>query len=63
MLDMKRTFDEVVVAHSTPEKAAAILQNPFYEALSSSFSGTQEYMAMEKLGQLHAQAQADGAGT
>jgi anion-transporting ArsA/GET3 family ATPase len=60
MLDMKRTFDDVVIAHSTPEKAAAILANPFYEALSSSFSGTQEYMAMEKLGQLHAMAEADG---
>ena len=60
MLDMKRTFDDVVVAHSTPDKAAAILANPFYEALSSSFSGTQEYMAMEKLGQLHATAEADG---
>jgi anion-transporting ArsA/GET3 family ATPase len=61
MLDMKRTFDDVVIAHAPPEKAAAMLQNPFYEALSSSFSGTQEYMAMEKLGQLHHQAQADGA--
>jgi anion-transporting ArsA/GET3 family ATPase len=54
MLDMKRTFDEVVTAHSTPEKAAAVLQNPFYQALSTSFAGTQEYMAMEKLGQLRA---------
>jgi anion-transporting ArsA/GET3 family ATPase len=53
MLDMKRTFDEVVVAHASPDKAAAILANPFYQALSSSFTGTQEYMAMEKLGQLH----------
>ena len=52
MLDMKRTFDEVVEAHSTPEKAAQILANPFYQAVSSSFAGTQEYMAMEKLGQL-----------
>ena len=52
MLDMKRTFDEVVEAHATPEKAAQILANPFYQALSSSFAGTQEYMAMEKLGQL-----------
>ena len=59
MLDMKRTFDEVVITHSTPEKAEQILANPFYEALSSSFSGTQEYMAMERLGQLHAQALAD----
>lgn len=54
MLDMKRTFDEVVEQHATPEKAAQILSNPFYIALSSSFAGTQEYMAMEKLGQLHA---------
>ena len=38
MLDMKRTFDEVVIAHSTPEKADAILQNQFYVALSSQFS-------------------------
>ena len=60
MLDMKRTFDDVVVAHSTPERAREILSNPFYEALSSSFSGTQEYMAMEKLGQLHEQAVRDG---
>ena len=60
MLDMKGTFDEVVMAHSTPEKAAAILQNQFYVALSSEFSGTQEYMAMEKLGQLHSEAEAHG---
>ncbi len=54
MLDMKRTFDEIVEAHAEPGKAEAILQNPFYIALSSSFAGTQEYMAMEKLGQLKA---------
>jgi anion-transporting ArsA/GET3 family ATPase len=52
MLDMKRTFDDVVFAHSTPERAEKIMENPFYQSLSSSFSGTQEYMAMEKLGQL-----------
>jgi len=52
MLDMKRTFDEIVEAHSEPARARQILQNPFYQALSSSFAGTQEYMAMEKLGQL-----------
>ncbi|GAA1426198.1 hypothetical protein GCM10009616_00130 [Microlunatus lacustris] len=60
MLDMKRTFDEVVLAHSTPERAAEILSNPFYVALSSSFAGTQEYMAMEKLGQLHAESGQQG---
>jgi anion-transporting ArsA/GET3 family ATPase len=60
MLDMKRTFDEVVEAHAEPARAASIMANPFYQALSSSFAGTQEYMAMEKLGQLRAQLSADG---
>ncbi|MEX2291412.1 MAG: ArsA family ATPase [Mycobacteriales bacterium] len=54
MLDMKRTFDEIVLTHAEPGKAQAILDNPFYQALSSSFAGTQEYMAMEKLSQLEA---------
>ncbi len=52
MLDMKRTFDEIVEGHSDPDRAEQILANPFYQSLSSSFAGTQEYMAMEKLGQL-----------
>ncbi len=61
MLDMKRTFDEVVESQASPEKAQQILGNPFYVALSSSFAGTQEYMAMEKLGQIHRQAREDGS--
>ena len=60
MLDMKRTFDEVVINHSSPEKAEQILANPFYQALSSSFAGTQEYMAMEKLSQLSHEASEQG---
>ena len=60
MLDMKRTFDEVVESQASPEKAAAILSNPFYVTLSSSFAGTQEYMAMEKLGQLRQDARRSG---
>ncbi len=60
MLDMKRTFDEVVEAQASPEKAAQILNNPFYVTLSSSFAGTQEYMAMEKLGQLRQDARKSG---
>ncbi len=54
MLDMKRTFDEIVEAHADGERAEAILANPFYQSLSAGFAGTQEYMAMEKLGQLRA---------
>ncbi|MFI9247245.1 ArsA-related P-loop ATPase [Streptomyces sp. NPDC053086] len=59
MLDMKRTFDEVVEAHADPQRAAAILANPFYKSLSAGFAGTQEYMAMEKLGQLRARDEWD----
>jgi anion-transporting ArsA/GET3 family ATPase len=47
MLDMRRTFDEMVT-----ERAQAILANQFYQTVASSLAGTQEYMAMEKLGQL-----------
>ncbi|MFJ1595471.1 ArsA family ATPase [Streptomyces sp. NPDC088261] len=54
MLDMKRTFDEIVEAHADRDRARAILDNPFYQSLSAGFAGTQEYMAMEKLGQLRA---------
>lgn len=54
MLDMKRTFDEIVEAHADADRARAILENPFYQSLSAGFAGTQEYMAMEKLGQLRA---------
>jgi anion-transporting ArsA/GET3 family ATPase len=59
MLDMKRTFDEIVEAHADGERAAVILNNPFYQSLSAGFAGTQEYMAMEKLGQLRARDEWD----
>lgn len=59
MLDMKRTFDDVVLQHTDPARAAEIFANPFYAAMSSTFAGTQEYMAMEKLGQLHARGEWD----
>ncbi|MEU6173920.1 ArsA family ATPase [Streptantibioticus parmotrematis] len=59
MLDMKRTFDDVVLANADPARARAILENPFYQSLSAGFAGTQEYMAMEKLGQLRARDEWD----
>jgi anion-transporting ArsA/GET3 family ATPase len=59
MLDMRRTFDEMVYAHAEPGRAESIIENPFYQTISSSFSGTQEYMAMEKLGQLAATGEWD----
>src|SRR5262249_54734025 len=59
MLDMKRTFDEVVLTHPDTARADEIFANPFYQAMSSTFSGTQEYMAMEKLGQLRSRDEWD----
>jgi anion-transporting ArsA/GET3 family ATPase len=61
MLDMKSTFDELIVNHARPDKARQILANPVYQTLSSSFAGTQEYMAMERLGQLLAEAESTGS--
>ena len=59
MLDTRRTFDEMVLAHASPAKAEQIFANPFYRTISGSFSGTQEYMAMEKLSQLAARGEYD----
>ena len=54
MLDMKRTFDEIVERHAADaRRVQRILDNRFYQQLSASLAGTQEYMAMEKLYDLH----------
>ena len=54
MLDTEATFDDLVRQHSaTPEQAGLILGNRFYRNLSGALSGTQEYMAAEKLYELH----------
>lgn len=55
MLDMRRTFDEMIIGYSDPERAQEILSNQVYQTLATSLAGTQEYMAMEKLGQLLAE--------
>ncbi|CAN5846576.1 ArsA family ATPase [soil metagenome] len=54
MLDTKSTFDELVARHATDaEQGERILGNRFYRNISGALSGTQEYMAMEKLYELH----------
>jgi anion-transporting ArsA/GET3 family ATPase len=54
MLDTKSTFDDLVVKHAeSREQAENILSNRFYRNISGALSGTQEYMAMEKLFELH----------
>ena len=53
MLDMRRTFDDLVARYaSSPSRARAITANRFYQQLTSSLAGTQEYMATEKLYEL-----------
>ena len=56
MLDAKGTFDDLVARYSqSSEQAKRILQNRLYRNLTSALSGTQEYMAMEKLYELHSE--------
>jgi len=56
MLDAKGTFDDLIVRYSqSSEQADRILQNRLYRNLTSALSGTQEYMAMEKLYELHSE--------
>jgi anion-transporting ArsA/GET3 family ATPase len=54
MLDTKGTFDDLVQRYAaTPDQARSILANRLYRNISGALSGTQEYMAMEKLYELH----------
>jgi anion-transporting ArsA/GET3 family ATPase len=54
MLDTETTFDQLVQTYArTEEQAAGILANRFYRNIAGALSGTQEYMAMEKLYELH----------
>lgn len=54
MLDTKSTFDDLVTTYAaTPDQAEGILANRFYRNISGALSGTQEYMAAEKLYELH----------
>lgn len=60
MLDTKSTFDALVRRHATTsEQAERIVANRFYRNISEALSGTQEYMAMEKLYELHEESDFD----
>ncbi len=60
MLDMQTTFDRLIHRHAgSAEEAEAITANRIYRQLSSTLSGTQEYMAMERLHELHEQGAFD----
>ena len=54
MLDPRSTFDGLVTKYAPdPDQAATILANRFYRNIAGALSGTHEYMAMEKLYELH----------
>jgi anion-transporting ArsA/GET3 family ATPase len=54
MLDAKATFDEVISKHAPDaETRDRILENRIYRQLSNALAGSQEYMAMERLFELH----------
>jgi anion-transporting ArsA/GET3 family ATPase len=60
MLDTKRTWDALVLRFAnSPEQADRILQNHYYQQISTALAGSQEFMAMEKLYELHASGQYD----
>ena len=54
MLDSKATFDDVVTRHATSsDQIEHIFSNRFYINVSTEMPGTQDYMAVEKLNELH----------
>ncbi|MGI8750507.1 MAG: ArsA family ATPase [Thermoleophilaceae bacterium] len=60
MLDAKRTFDDLVDTYAPDEQTRdAVLANPIYKQLSNAVAGSQEYMAMEKLHELHMEGRYD----
>jgi len=60
MLDVKRTFDELICRIAPSRQAAQrILDNHYYQNLSDALAGSQEYMAMEKLYELRAERDYD----
>ncbi|HEU0024888.1 MAG TPA: ArsA-related P-loop ATPase [Thermoleophilaceae bacterium] len=60
MLDPKRTFDELVEQHAPDDRTRdAVLSNRIYRELSNAVAGSQEYMAMEKLHELHREGRYD----
>jgi anion-transporting ArsA/GET3 family ATPase len=54
MLDTQRTWDEFVERYAPADKREQILASRFYQSLASRLAGSQEYIAMDKLWQLHA---------
>ncbi|HSS32887.1 MAG TPA: ArsA-related P-loop ATPase [Solirubrobacterales bacterium] len=60
MLDPKQTFDELIARQAPDEESRdRVLENRIYQQISSALAGSQEYMAMEKLFELHTEGDFD----
>ncbi|HNA24433.1 MAG TPA: ArsA family ATPase, partial [Solirubrobacterales bacterium] len=60
MLDAKETFDALVARHAEDAEARdRVLNNRIYQQISGALAGSQEYMAMEKLFELHSEGRFD----
>ncbi len=60
MLNAKETFDALVARHAEDEEARdRVLGNRIYQQISGALAGSQEYMAMEKLFELHSEGRFD----
>ncbi len=54
MLDTKQSWDDLVKAHAPdPETRDAILANPLYRNITSKFVQSHDYIAMERLHEIH----------
>jgi anion-transporting ArsA/GET3 family ATPase len=60
MLDAKATFDALVARQAPDEESRdRVLDNRIYQQISNALAGSQEYMAMEKLFELHTEGRFD----
>jgi anion-transporting ArsA/GET3 family ATPase len=60
MLDAKATFDELIARQAPDEESRdRVLNNRIYQQISNALAGSQEYMAMEKLFELHSEGRFD----
>jgi anion-transporting ArsA/GET3 family ATPase len=60
MLDMKQSWDELIVRHAPDRRTAErILANPLYQNITGRFVQSHDYIAMERLHELHATGEWD----
>jgi len=59
MLDLQRSWDDFIASHVPPGQREALMRNRFYQTLSSALAGSQEYIATERLYEIHSRGEYD----